>query len=835
MFRLTLRNLNAFKIRLALTTFAVVLGVSFVVASFVLTDGFRQSFSTLSDDIVADVDFEVRPTSDFGSAAPLDPSILNTIEGVDGVEHAAGVIYSDRLQPMTGDGELVTTNGPPLLSSSWIDEPLLSQFTIREGRAPAGDEFTMEQVAAADHGFEVGSVYDISTPTGIRALTLVGTTAFGDDSPTMGALLMQYPTDTLASMLDRADSFGAASFDAVVVTIADSATMDHVRLGLDLSLPDSVEVRDNAELVADTSADFDQGINVVNNVMLGFAIVALFVSIFIIANTFAIVVGQRTSELALLRAIGATPSQVRRSTMVEALIIGVVASLLGILAGLGITVGLQALFDALGAGLPDAPLVMRTRTVVVACVLGIGVTLVSAMGPARKAASIAPMQAMQASVEAPAKPSRRRSATGIAVMAAGLGAGSFGLFADVGSVRNTVTLLGVGAAAVFAAMTLMAPTLVRPIVAVLGLPLRTLGAAGRLSTQNAGRNPRRTASTAASLTVGLGLVTAALVVGQSIKVGFSNLIDDSVMADVVIQSDNDISQQIMDQIVAAGSFDTVGSYRYDEMMVDGEVESVMGADLAATATLFDTDVTDGALTATPNSVAVYRATADERGLSVGDTVDVTFPSGGAETLTVSAIFESKAILDLDWVIADNDWSDRFGSNDIGWAAATFAPGIDSAAGIDIPGVTIENRAEFREGIESEVDQTLVMINVLLALAVIIALLGIANTAALSVFERTREVGLLRAVGMTRRQTRQMFRWESAQVSILGAVLGIGVGLVFGWGVVEALPEFFAASLSVPVVRILVLLVICGLCGIIAAALPARRAARLDIIDALATA
>ncbi len=830
MFRLTLRNLNAFKIRLALTTFAVVLGVSFVVSSFVLTDGFRQSFSALSDDIVADIDFEVQPAADFGSATALDAGTLDDVEAVDGVAHAVGVVLSERLQPTTSDGERLTSTGPPLLSSSWVDEPSLSQFTLLDGRAPIGDEFTMEHTAATKHGFEIGERYEIVGPTAVRSMTLVGLTAFGDDNPTLGALLMQYPLDTLQSLTGR-----EGAFDTIAVTIGDSSTMAAVRAGLEAALPDGVDVLDNAALVADTNADFEQGIDLINNVMLGFAIVALFVSIFIIANTFAIVVGQRTSELALLRAIGATPAQVRRSTLAEALIIGVVASLLGILAGLGITVGLQALFDALGADLPDAPLVMRTRTIVIALVLGVGVTIGSAMGPARRAASIAPMQAMTASVEAPSTPGRRRTAAGLVALAAGVASGALGLFTDAGSVRNTVVLLGLGAALVFGAMTLVAPALVRPIVTVLGLPLRPLGAAGRLSTQNAGRNPRRTAGTAASLTVGLGLVTAALVVGQSIKTGISGLVDESVVADVLIQSDDVISPRAMDEVVASGSFDQIGTYRYDEVMIDGDVVDVIGTDLATTDALFDVEVSEGTLTDAPDTMAVSRGAADERDLAIGDSVDVTFPAGRTETLGVGAIFDSKAILDLDFVIADNDWTSRFGSDDIVWAAATFAPGVDSVDGLTVAGVTVENRAQYQEGVERDIDQMLVVINVLLALAVVIALLGIANTAALSVFERTREVGLLRAVGMTRRQTRQMFRWESAQVSVLGAVLGIAVGLLFGWGVVAALPDFVAATLSIPVARIAILLAICAVAGVIAAALPARRAARLDVIEALATA
>lgn len=834
MLRLTIRNLNAYKVRLGLTTFAVVLGVSFVVASFVLTDGFRKSFSALSQDIVADVDLEVRATSDFGSAPLLPASTTAVVAATPGVEHAAGLVLADTVHPITTDGKVITGDGPPVLSSSWIENPVLSQFRLREGGAPNGEEFTMEHVAAADHGFEIGGSYDVAGPSGVRSLELVGTTEFGDDNPTMGALLMQFPTQTLEQLTGRSDTI-----DSVLVTLAPQAMTDEVRTAIEASVPIAVEIRDNDQLVAETSADFNQGIDILNNVMLGFAVVSLFVSIFIIANTFAIVVGQRTGELALLRAIGATPAQVRRSTMLEALIIGIVASVIGVLAGLALTMGLQSLFDALGADLPDAPLVLRTRTIVVAGLLGIGVTLAAASGPARRAATIAPMRAMQATVEGPAPVSRRRLGAGLAVLAAGVGAGSLGLFTNPGSTARTVTLLGMGAALVFGAMTLVAPSLVRPIMAILGAPLRVLGVSGRMSTQNAGRNPRRTASTAASLTVGLGLVTTALVAGESIKTGIVGLLDESVTADIVIQNDTEIDQVALDRIAESEAFVDVTGYRYEQAMVSGDVETVIGTNLGHTADLFDIEVSAGELTSEPNTLAVYRGTADSQGLAVGDSVDVMFPNGDTHAFTVGAIFDSKAILDLDWILADNDWANRFGNDRALWAAARFVDGATPEPAIEsleteFPGLVFENRAEYADSVASDVDQMLVVINVLLALAVIIALLGIANTSALSVFERTREVGLLRAVGMSRRQVRQMFRWEAAQVSLLGAALGIAIGVVFGWGVVEALPDFFAAELSIPGIRLLVLAGLCALCGLAAATLPARRAARLNVIDALST-
>ncbi|MBT8240499.1 MAG: ABC transporter permease, partial [Acidimicrobiia bacterium] len=497
----------------------------------------------------------------------------------------------------------------------------------------------------------------------------------------------------------------------------------------------------------------------------------------------------------------------------------------------------------LGTSLPDSPLILAPRTIAVALAVGVGVTLMSAFGPARKASGVAPIAAMQDSVDAPRASDTRRHLTGVLVMATGVATGAFGLFGAISGTAGRITFLGAGAVLTFVGLALASPAVAQPLISALGLPLRSLGTAGSLSTQNAGRNPRRTASTAASLMVGLALVTTALVVGESIKQSISDTLSSEVKADYIATPDDGINPAMLADLRTSGSFHPIAAYRYDEFKVDGEVSGVIGTDLAATSQLFDIGVVDGALASEPSAVAVFEAKATDKGYSVGDQISVTFPSGTTETMTVGAIFQSSTVMDQDYLINTNGWEARFGNTLDWWAAALIADGVSpevaaatmAELAAQYPQAPFESQTQFRESIQGQIDSILVAINAMLVLAIIIALIGIANTLALSVFERTREIGLLRAVGMSRRQTRRMIRWEAAQVALFGSILGIGLGLVFGWGVVAALPDSFVSTLAFPVTRIIILVVVCGLSGLVAAALPARRASRLNVLDAISHA
>ncbi len=857
MLRLTFKNLAANRVRFALTAFAVVLAVSFVVSSFVLTDGLRSSFNALSGDIVAGTDYEVRPTAEFGQPEALSESTLDEIAAVDGVAAAAPVVAAEnKIRPINADGEEITLEGPPQLAFGWVDEPRLSTFTVVEGDPPsAADEFTMDLDAAANHGFDVGKTYDVSTPVGMRSLTLTGLTSFGDDNATLGATLMQFDLAALQAMTN------SDGYDAVLVALESGAGRDAVEAGLAAAVP-AAEVVDKATLESETRADFNSGIDIIGNVLLGFAGISLFVSIFIIYNTFAIVLGQRTRELALLRTVGADPRQLRRSVLGEALAIGVLASALGIAGGVGVAAGLRAVFSAIGAELPDMPTIVSARTVAVAIGVGVVITMLSAIGPARKASRVSPMAALRDGAAAGQSGSRTRLAIGAALVAVGTAAGAVGLFV-AGSTSAIVALLALGAMSVFIGVTLLSPLVVGPVTSLIGWPTRrTAGVAGSLATQNAGRNPQRTATTAAALMIGLALVSMALTVGESVKAQFRSTLESAVSADYLIADDGQLPATVAADITAANVdgapiTDTVTPFRYDEAKVrgDGQAEQIgapaddgvvqiVGADLATASELFDFGITEGVASdpAVTDPVLVSDEEAEAAGLALGDTVSVELSSGATADLTVVGIFEDDFVLEESYALDLSTW-ERIGADPTDWwLAFALADGIspeDAEAALapirsSYPQLTVDTAGDYVQDIEGQIDSLLTTVNAMVALAVVIALIGIANTLALSVFERTRELGLLRAVGMTRRQLRRMVRLEAGLVAVFGAVLGVVVGVGFGWAAVAALPASFTSTLAVPTTRIVLLVVVAGAAGLVAAWGPARRASKLDVLDAVAS-
>ncbi|MEM9616089.1 MAG: FtsX-like permease family protein [Actinomycetota bacterium] len=847
MWRLTVRNLGANRARFAMTTFAVVLGVSFVVASFVLSDGLRSTFDDLSADIVGGTDLAVRPVSDFGDPIPLDESLLADVRAVDGVAAATpSIVGADNaVLPVKADGTTIATNGPPQLLFNWVDEPALSGFTLVDGAAPdEPGEFTMDLDAAATHGFEIGQRYDLITYDGVAAdFELVGTTSFGEDNATVGATLMH------VSLPQAQELIGAEGvIDGVAVDVAPSADNAEVMAAIEGVLAQgsvTAEVVDQATLTAEQEDEFAFAVTIIGNVLLGFAVVSLFVSVFIIYNTFAIVLSQRIREMALLRAIGAEARQLRRSVVAEAAAVGLVASVIGLGVGIGVARGLTAIFALIGAEFPEYPTILGVRTIVIALVLGVGVTVLASIMPARAATAISPIAGLRDGVAATRGSGTVRTAVGLVVLASGAAVGLWGLFLSSPSTLGLVLILGTAAVAVFFGLTLCGPMLARPITAAIGSPLpRMLGPAGSLATGNAGRNPRRTSTTAAALMIGLSLVTMGYVVGESVKAGLSNLLDTSITADYFVTDPGQggFSQAVADELAASDEFGAVTGFRLDTARLGGDATEVQAVQLSTIDELFDIGVTDGAFpgAGAADAVVLHDSLATSLGVGVGDDVPIEFTSGYETMLTVAAIHDDNTVINTPLVT--DELFDRAGAADADlFVAASVVDGADEAEvtrvidglAASYPQLAFDTSDEFQQQFESIIDNSLVAINVLLALAVIIALIGIANTLALSVHERTRELGLLRAVGMTRRQTRRMIRWEAVLVALFGAVLGVATGIVFGWGAVTAMPpETFGGSLRIPAVDIAVVVVLAAVATLVAAWLPARRAGRLNVLDAI---
>jgi putative ABC transport system permease protein len=816
MFRLTVKNLWANKIRFAFTTFGVILAVSFVVSAFVLGDGLRSSFTTVSEDITAGTDLEVRNHAAFGDTPPLPTETVSAVRSVEGVSDAVPVIESaeNSVRPVKADGSVISTNGPPQLAFNWIDNAELSAFTLVDGSPPSHGEFTIDVDAAAKHGFVIGHSYELMTPDGQVELTLSGTSSFGADNSTLGAVLMQMNTAQASEL------FGIDGINSVAVQLADDADLAEVQAAVAANVP-TAEVVDHATVLAETTEDFTKEINLVGNVLLGFGGVALFVSVFIIYNTFGIVLSQRTRELALLRTVGADPKQIRRSVLAEAVLMGALASAGGIAGGILVAKGIDALFGLMGVDLSDYPLILAPRTWVAAIV------------------------AMSTATEPGAGRARARLLGGVGLLAAGVVAAAVGLSA-VGPTSVSVAALAAAAMCVFLGVAKLSSLVVRPVTGVAGWPLRTIaGVAGRLAQRNAARNARRTATTAAALMIGLTLVAAALVVGESVKATIGSTFEQSANADYYITDELDevdFPASLAGEIRASQAVSSVTRFTHVEARVDGVVTDVRGVDFDEIDAAIDVDMREGGFLKTasdPMVVSTHQAT--DLGVDLGDTVTVEFANGARIDTTVVGLFDDQTVIGEDYVVDTTVLEHAGIPVTPEWLAVSIADhasqseidALVASVSDQFPYASIETEDQFRERITGEIDKVLTMVNVMVGLAVIIALIGIANTLALSVFERTRELGLLRAVGMSRRQLRRMVRLEAALIALFGSSVGVGLGLLFGAGLVGVLPSSFAAGVSIPITQIGVVVAVATLAAVAAAWLPARRASRLDVLEAIA--
>ena len=823
MLKLTLNSLLARKIRLALTTFAVVLGVSFVSGSFILADSLRSVFDKIAVEIAGPDWIQVRGVEtiedDAFSRPTVPQSVVDQIRSTEGVYGAEGVIQGfPRIS--VGDTLVKPLGGAPTLAFNFEQETAeLSAFQTVEGSAPGDGEAMVDVDTAEKYDISVGDVITIRTLQPAEDFRVSGITRWGLDNGG-GAVFVLIDTATAQRLFNYPDAY-------LAVTVAAMPGVDENELANKLTreLPTGFEAVTSDVVASEFSDQFDTFITIFQNALLVFAAVALIVSAFIINNTFAIVLGQRVRELGLLRAVGATGRQIRSSVLIEALLIGVIASVIGVFAGLGITWTIKALIDQAGdgSGLPDGPLVIAARTWIAAAIVGIGITLLAAISPARKASRIPPIAALRDDLTLWSGGGRRRTIVGVLLGVGGLLATIFGITIDA-----------------------------RPAARFLGWPLtRFARASGNLARENASRNPRRTASTASALMVGLALVAMVLVVGTSFKKTFSSILDSSLGADFFIDTERDgswgFSPQLVEEIKAVDGVAIAVGFRGGpgtaQMSVAGASKDVIGTQEEGLGRVLDISLIEGSYSGLSNDgVLVHKDPAKDLSLSVGDVLPATFPTAGVKDLRVVGIFDDGSILG-NWVIDMSTYESGFDparQSDL-FAAVELEDGVEvqnirsqlDAIAVNYPEAVLQDRTEYQETIEGRIDTLLVTVIALVGFAVVIAVLGIVNTLMLSVFERTREIGLLRAVGMTRRQTRRMIRWEAVIIAVFGGVLGILVGTLLGFIAVQAMPESFITDFGIPVGNFVIILVMCAAAGVLAAILPARRAARLNVLDAIA--
>ena len=847
MWHATLRNLLAHKLRLALSGLAIVLGVAFVSGTMIFTDTLGKTFENLFASTSADVNVE--PASAFdsglagtaegtGAASTVPESVVDTVLDVDGVAAAAGFVRTEGVNVLDGNGDVLDTGGAPGIGISWEPDPDLSSSTLVDGRAPRGAAQVALDVDSADKaGYTLGDTVTVLT-TGPRVeAELVGIFSFGDSGGSAGASLAAFETRAAQEL------FGTpGQFSGVAISAADGIAEETVRDRVAAAIGDGYDVRTASEQAEALAGDFQEGLAFVETFLLAFAGIALFVGTFIILNTFSMLVAQRTRELALLRALGAGRAQVTRSVLAEALVLGIAGSTVGLAAGFGVATGLRSLFGQFGLTL-DGGLVFATDTVAWSYAVGVLVTLVAAYLPARRAAKTPPVAAMREDHVAVERSLRRRTVFGGVLTAAGIAAmvGAFVVQDD----GTAASLVGLGAAGLLVGTIALSPAIARPFLRGIGAVLpRLFGTSGHLARENAVRNPRRTAATASALMVGLALVSAFSIIGASTNASVDNSLDQSLGADYVVSTAvaAPFSAEIAQQIRDVDGVESVTQQRFGQAQLNGVQTSVSAVDATTLDSALALDyLTGGTEGLRGEGLLVDEDTAASRGWSVGDRVEALLANGERVELTVGGVYTTNqalgsAVISLDtFTAAGGEALDHFVYVDV-------APDVDAAAvrssleaTLDAyPVVTLKDQTQFADEQKGQVDQLLMIINALLGLSVIIAVLGIVNTLALSVIERTREIGLLRAIGMERRQLRQMIRLESVAISVYGAVFGLVLGIVFGTGLVQALADQGISRLVIPGGRMLLFLAIGAVIGVLAAVWPARRAAKLKVLDAIAT-
>ncbi|MGW0502284.1 ABC transporter permease [Micromonospora sp. NPDC003241] len=849
MFRATLKSLLARKVRLVLSGLAVVLGVMFVSGAFVLTDTLGRTFDQLFAEAYEEVDVSVSAKPKLAVnemegeqvQAPFPADTVETVRAVPGVADATGVVVSDGARMIGSNGKVVASFGPPQLGGNWLGESDLVR--LREGRGPqADDEIVINQSLANAGKVAVGDRVGVLTLSPRQDFTIVGVFGYSGDRDSLGGVNeVMFTTPTAQRlMLGEPDVF-----NSITVTSASGVTDDALRDSVATALGDDYVVKTGEQLSADAAAGLKEGLTFFNRILLGFAAVALLVGTFLILNTFSIIVAQRTRELALLRAVGASGKQIIGSVVLEAIAVGLIASVLGLAAGFGVGALLAYLFSSVAGGLELTGLSMPASAVIGAFSVGLVITVLAALLPALRAARIPPIAAMQ-DVATPDRPLTKITIAGALVTGIGAVLLFLGLGGHAGG-NTLATILG-GVLFAFIGVALLTPLISKPVVAALGWVFSGW-VPGKLGRLNSGRNPRRTAITAAALMVGIALVTGITVILDSAKSSISGLARDSIKAELVIAGAQSgprpptFDPAVLEEAKAIPGVRVADGLYGDLAMVDDE-RTFVGAvtEPAALRQVYSLNAAAGDIDRIgAGQMLVSEETAKERGLSVGSTTSVQLARGEPSTYTVTGIFEDTPLFTgvemvLPTEIARNftvpQPSQGFIQLEPGTSVADVQPRIETLLA-DSPEVSVVDLNAFVEQQAGQLDTLLTMIQILLALAIVIAVLGIINTLALSVLERTRELGLLRAIGLRRSQTMGMITVEAVVISVFGALLGVVVGTGLGAAVVEALRSEGINKLVLPWGQMGLFLGLAAIIGVIAAVLPAIRAARINVLGAIA--
>jgi putative ABC transport system permease protein len=848
MTKLVLRGLAARKVRALLTALAVLLGVAMISGSYVLTDTINRSFERIFEQGEKGVAVEVTPhevvQNQDEQPPPFPERYLQRVRDVDGVKTAVGGIF-DQVSILGKDGKPISTHGAPNFISSVVP-PQMSPFKYVQGGPPTrGDELALDKFTTERHKFKLGDRIGIAGHGAARHYKLVGIARYGDVSSFGGASI-----GIVALEQAQILSGTAGRLQSIVVANSAGISDQELKKRIRAVLPGSVDVRTGKEQAAKQTSDQKKNFKFLTTILLAFGFIALFVGGFIIFNTFSITVAQRTREFAMLRTLGASRGQVLGSVFTEAFLIGLIASAIGLLAGVGYAKGIDALFKAIGLDLPSSGTVLLTRTIIVAALVGIVLTVLASLFPAIRATRVAPLEALREGSGAQPGPRARRYIAGGLLTAFGVAVMVYALFA-VNDSNNALSLLGLGTVLVFLGVAMLSPRLVPPIARLASAPLvRLRGLTGQLARENSMRNPGRTAVTAAALMIGLALVTFVAVFAAGLKAGINNTIDRNFRGDFLLQNVNGFSPipaaagREVAKLPAVGAVSPWRLSTGKATGIGGNIE-VLGLDprsaqrgikfewvKGSAATLADLQ---------PGQTVVDNKFADNHKLALGRTLQVTTPTGRHVSARLVGTVKDQANFIGDIVVPLSVVERDFGEHQDSVAVVSLKSGantdqakkqINALLDRRFPTVDSLNQRELKDRQTRSFNQLLGLIYALLSLAVIVSIFGIVNTLVLTIHERTRELGLLRAVGMSRRQVRRLVRYESVITALIGGILGAVLGVFFA--VIVSRPiadEGFV--LKIPVVSILVFLVLAAIAGVLAAIPPARRASRLDVLDALA--
>lgn len=844
---LALKSLWARRIRALTTILAVVIGVAFVAGTYILTDTTFAAFDEIFEDSLAKTSVvitakeEVRQES--GEVPSFSAAVLPEVRAVDGVGLATGQIFTAGAFFDRRNEEIGNQFAPKFITSVLPEE--IETQTYPEGHPPrSAREVSLDQSAAEEAGLGIGDTLKLASVERIAAYRIVGLTRLGEAS-WGGASIAGLTLPEAQRITDK-----RGEFDQILIAAEEGTSEAELAQRIDRIAPPTLLVETAKQNAKRNSDQIRSDIGFLRIALLVFAFVALFVGAFLIFNTFSITVAQRIREFGMLRTLGAGRGQILGSVVVEALAIGVLGALLGLAGGYAIAVGLNGLFVALGIDLPTTALVTKTRTIAAALAIGIGVTLISSFVPALRATRVPPIAALLA-LEMPRSQRRGLVVAALAVLlgVAGLAMVLAGLFGSATG-GSAAGLMGAGAVAVLLGVSLFSPRLVRPLASIAGRPLEVRRRlTGRLARENTQRNPARTAVTAAALMIGLAVVAFVTVFAAGIKTSIATAVDESFQGELVMQNSDGFSPispraaEVAREVPGVGLVSTVRAAQAVVLAGTGSKErvSALAPDAGAVLTI---DWTEGGPATlrrlTDHEVIVDKSLASDAGLERGDSVGFLTQIGARPTLTVVGEFEDKAELLGSAIVTQGLMASAFDQTDDIFDFVKLAPGADAetvqqrltrAMDREFPVVEVRNQEELKENQEEQINQLLGLIYALLALAVIVSLFGIANTLALSIHERTRELGMLRAIGMSRRQVRTMIRYEAVITALIGALLGMVIGVIFAALIAQPLKdEGFA--LSYPVVQLIAMLVFAALAGVLAAILPARRASRLDVLEAL---